>query len=210
MLRPIIFWDWNGTLLNDVDICVESMNLLLSKRGMKQIDVDFYRSAFDFPVIEYYKILGFNFEKESFEKLSVDFISEYNSRSQQANLHTDVLEVLEVFRKSGRKQVIVSAMEQSMLEKQLAEKNIRHYFDEVCGLKDIYAHGKLSMALEYMQSDNINPEDVLFIGDTLHDAEVAHEIGCDSVLVTNGHHNHERLSVNGNKTIANLSELLKY
>ncbi|HBG33295.1 MAG TPA: hypothetical protein DDW82_06255 [Acholeplasmataceae bacterium] len=40
---------------------------------------------------------------------------------------------------------------------------------------------------------NINPKDITMIGDTLHDAEVAKELGCDIIIYTKGHQHQSRL-----------------
>ena len=62
--KNIVFWDWNGTLLDDVDVCIEAMNRLLERRGMDLISIERYRDIFDFPVKNYYEKLGFDFDNE--------------------------------------------------------------------------------------------------------------------------------------------------
>jgi len=204
----VIFWDWNGTLLDDVDICIDSMNAMLSRRNMKTIDFRFYTEVFGFPVIDYYMELGFDFSVESFEDLSVEFIAEYNSRVEHARLHNSVIEVLENFKNRKFKQVIVSAMEQQMLIKLLEKHSLYNYFDDVRGLENIYAGGKVHLAQAYIDEHKINPKDILLIGDTVHDAEVAKEIGSELVLFTNGHHSVVRLKAHSNFIIQDLFELI--
>lgn len=202
-----IFWDWNGTLLDDVDACVGSMNELLDQRGMPSITIDSYKDLFGFPVINYYHKLGFKFENETFEDISVEFIEGYNRRVENSGLQKSAIELLEHFKNKGCRQVIISAMEQQMLENLLSVHNITQYFDDVNGLSDIYANGKHHLAEEYIQKHNLDPTEILFIGDTLHDAEVAESIGSNLVLVANGHHSYKKLSVNGFKVVQDLSAL---
>ena len=71
-----IVWDWNGTILNDVNICVDVINALLKRRRMKEISINEYKNSFCFPVINYYKKLGFNFKKESFDSIAVEYMNE--------------------------------------------------------------------------------------------------------------------------------------
>ena len=66
MRKNLIIWDWNGTLLSDVDACVKAMNIMLDKRKMGSIDIEFYKEKFTFPVKDYYVALGFDFNKESY------------------------------------------------------------------------------------------------------------------------------------------------
>lgn len=207
MKYQLIFWDWNGTLLDDTETCVESMNAILNKRSMPKLDTEKYRSLFRFPVKDYYVDLGFDFKKEKFEELSVEFIQEYNNRSDKLKLHNSALKTLAYFKSLRIPQVIISAMEQKMLENLLNVFSIYKYFDDINGVNDIYASGKTHLAKEYLASNPVNAHEILFIGDTLHDAEVAHEIGCDVVLVSNGHNSFERLKLNGHKVIADLSDL---
>jgi phosphoglycolate phosphatase len=208
MQKEIILWDWNGTMLNDVDICVDSINQLLSSRQMRPINSKLYKEVFDFPVRNYYETLGFDFSFESFEDLSEEFISTYNSKIKNAALHAEVVEVLNYFQAKGKTQIVISAMEQKMLEKMLNEYKISHFFKDVMGLSDIYATSKVDLARKYIKREKLNVNDAVFIGDTLHDAEVAEENGIDIILVSNGHHSLERLSVNGYTIIDNLGELL--
>ena len=54
-MRPeLILWDWNGTLLDDVELCVDALNRLLEKHAYPQrYDRDQYRAIFGFPIEEY-------------------------------------------------------------------------------------------------------------------------------------------------------------
>ena len=47
-MRPeLILWDWNGTLLDDVELCVDALNRLLADFGYPQrYDRDQYRAIF--------------------------------------------------------------------------------------------------------------------------------------------------------------------
>ncbi len=201
-----VFWDWNGTLLNDVIACIDSMNQMLSRRGMSTINEKYYKSVFGFPVKDYYKTLGFDLTLDSFEKLSVEFMSEYTIRAKSSPLQQHAFEILNYFRQNNIKQVIVSAMEQEMLAQQIENLGVKEYFDTIIGLSDIYANSKLHLAENFVNTNRLIPSEILFIGDTLHDAEVAENLGCDLLLVSNGHHSKERLKQNHYKVINNLED----
>ena len=68
-------WDFNGTLLDDVGAGISSVNTLLSERNLPVIpSVDYYRGIFRFPIIEYYKSLGFDFDSEPYEELAPKWV----------------------------------------------------------------------------------------------------------------------------------------
>ena len=54
---------------------------------------------------------------------------------------------------------------------------------------------------------NCEPDEMLFIGDTIHDFEVAQEAGMRCCLVSNGHCSEERLKATGVPVYKNLTEL---
>ena len=45
-----VVWDWNGTLLDDVKISVDTINVMLERKHLGKLTVEEYRSIFGFPV----------------------------------------------------------------------------------------------------------------------------------------------------------------
>ncbi|MDE7100888.1 MAG: HAD hydrolase-like protein, partial [Anaeroplasmataceae bacterium] len=75
--------------------------------------------------------------------------------------------------------------------------NISSYFDEILGIDNIHAAGKIEIALKFMKEHQIKGEDVLFVGDTLHDLEVGKAMGASVMLVSCGHQSIEVLKQGG-------------
>ena len=66
----LLIWDWNGTLLDDTAYCFDITNAMRRERGMAPLqDLDTYRGLFSFPVIDYYRDMGYTFETESYEAI---------------------------------------------------------------------------------------------------------------------------------------------
>ncbi len=202
-----VVWDWNGTLLDDLDVCIDVMNRLLKKRNLPLLDIKRYRDIFGFPVRSYYDRLGFDFEKEPFEKLSLDFIAEYQKASLYTKLNGDCIPVLEYIRREGMKQVILSASQQENLEEQVRHFKIRDYFDRLLGLDHCHATSKTDIGKSWLAASGFDKKEVLLVGDTLHDYETAREIGCDCILISSGHQSEERVSGRGVPVIDSLREV---
>jgi phosphoglycolate phosphatase len=62
-----IIWDWNGTLLNDVEVAINSINRLLYDRNLVPLTLERYLDVFTFPVQDYYEVIGFDLINEPFE-----------------------------------------------------------------------------------------------------------------------------------------------
>lgn len=205
---PSIIWDWNGTLLNDLDLCVDSINSLLKKRSLKLLDHNSYKEVFSFPVKNYYQAIGFDFSKEDFEIPAKEFIDLYDSKVETCCLHQSAVEVLDAFKERGYRQFVLSAMKQPMLEKTLKHNGIFQFFEGVAGLNDHYAVSKIERGKELIEEFEIDTNDTWMIGDTDHDFEVAAELSVKCILVADGHQSFERLKETGARVLPGLEHLL--
>ena len=201
-----IIWDWNGTLLNDNWLAITAINVLLERYNLPSITIEKYLEIFTFPVIDYYKKLGFDFKKIPFTIVGTEFIDEYTSRMYKAQLHDNALETLNYFSNNGIPQSLLSAAKQKMLDDLMQFHNLKEYFVKVIGLSDHYANSKVSSGISLIKGLNCNPNDAILVGDTLHDAEVAEEIGTQCALIAHGHTTYDRLKVSRKNTFHNLSE----
>jgi len=203
-----IIWDWNGTLLNDLDHCISTINILLKKRNLPGVDHDHYKEVFSFPVKEYYKTIGFDFEKEDFEIPAREFIDLYDAGVVNCPLHSSAIDVLNYFRENGTRQFVLSAMKQNMLEHTLHHNNILHYFEGVAGLNDHYAASKIERGKELIREFKIGLNDTFIIGDTKHDFEVAEALGIQCILIADGHQSEKRLQKTNAKILPSLKRLI--
>jgi phosphoglycolate phosphatase len=192
-----VIWDWNGTLLNDLDFCISTINILLKRRNLPLLNRNSYKEVFSFPVKDYYQAIGFDFEKEDFSIPAKEFIDLYDSQISVCSLHHSAIEVLTYFQTKGVKQFVLSAMKQKMLEQTLKQNKIFHFFEGVAGLNDHYAVSKIERGEQLISEFNIDIKKTWIIGDTIHDFEVARELGIKCLLIADGHQSEERLKATG-------------
>lgn len=202
-----IVWDWNGTLLDDVAISVETINRMLRKKRLAELSVEGYRSIFGFPVKKYYEAIGFDFHRDDWDEVSMDFVNTYNVLAEDVILTPGIIPILARVKEKGIKQYILSALREDSLIEILERFGLGGYFDGVCGSNNIYADGKIARGKEMLQSYPIVPFETLMIGDTLHDADVAEALGFDVCLYSKGHNSAERLQEKG-MVIERMEELL--
>lgn len=202
-----IIWDWNGTLLNDRALCVQSINKLLKERSLPQLTLEHYLNVFGFPVSDYYKRIGFNFDLEPFEIPAKQFIKHYADGIKDCTLHYNVENVLHTLQSNGIRQVILSAMEQSKLEESVAHLNIRHYFEEISGLNNDYAATKEENGVLLLHKNGFNHTTTVLIGDTIHDFEVAQKLNCNCILIAHGHQHKTKLKETGTLVLDSLEAL---
>ena len=207
-MRPeLILWDWNGTLLDDVALCVDALNRLLARYGYPQrYNHDQYRAIFGFPVQDYYARAGFDFTRDSFDALAQSFMEDYIPASEACPLMDGAREALDAFAAAGLHQVVLSASPITTLEHQVAVRGVTGYFDRLLGLGDIYAKSKVALGLSYLDETGFDPDRTVMIGDSTHDFEVAQALGVRCVLQSSGHQPPEVLRQTGATVVPGLRE----
>ncbi|MDR0969396.1 MAG: HAD hydrolase-like protein [Lentimicrobiaceae bacterium] len=208
--KPIktIVWDWNGTLLNDVDLSIHSMNELLGERNLPLLSKQYYKQIFRFPVKDYYSDIGFDFDNEPFELVGTAFMDAYKLHIPNMSLFDDSLETVQQLHQKGYSQHVLSAMEQHLLFEMTQKSDLHRYMTSINGIDNHLGGGKIDLGKTFVQKLNHAPDECLLVGDTTHDAEVAATCGFQCILYSGGHYSHERLQKTGLPIIQKLSELV--
>mgnify|MGYP000903548376 CR=1 FL=1 len=200
-----VFWDWNGTLLDDRDYAIGVRNRVFPRFGLPRVDsLQEYHRQFTFPVRLYYEQAGVT--DENFVEVANAWMAEYVRGCEEIPLHRGAREALEAIARARIPQAILSASQVDILTKQLNQYGIRHCFQEVLGLDHIYATSKEDLGKACLKRLFLPPEDCVLLGDTLHDAQVAREMGVDCILVCQGHQSREQLCRSGFHVCGSLEE----
>ena len=194
-MKRLIIWDFNGTIIDDTATCLSIENKMLKDREMKYgYTVEDYRNLFCFPIINYYKKLGYTFENESYQEISNEFHRDYAALFNDIPLMDGFLDKIHESMDKGYDNVIFSATEQNLLNKQVKDLGINQYFKALIGIDDNMAFSKIEHAKRWMEENNINPDECFYIGDTLHDLETVKALKIkEYALVACGHQSFEVL-----------------
>lgn len=193
-------------MLDDAWLCVEIINTMLLRRKMKVTTLEQYQFDFDFPVVNYYGRLGFDFSKEPFDDIAREYIASYNAQFPKCSLRKGIAEIINELNRKGFSQSVLSASQQSFLIKCIEHYGLKNYFKNIGGLDDYCAYGKVDAGRKLLKNLSIKGEEILLIGDTTHDYEVACKLGADCVLLPAGHQSRERLIAAGAKVCDSLSQ----
>ena len=202
-----VIWDFNGTLIDDLDLVVRTVNTQLAKRDLPSLTADAYRDVFGFPVEDYYRRIGVTFENETIADLSADFFADYAPALTACSLHEGVVETLRQVEVRGLRQFVLSAMEQRMLRSMISHLGIANFFAGIYGLAHQKADSKIQRARELARDFDIDPQTAVFIGDTDHDAEVAQALGMSPILISTGHQSAGRLRAIGHPVCESYQQL---
>ena len=183
-----VVWDWNGTLLDDTQAALDTLNIMLARRGGRPVALDFYRDHFAFPVKPFYEAIGVRLGNEDWDALAREYHDIY--AAQPKALNREAIAALECVKGRGCRQSIVSALRQDLLAAITAELGVAPYMSRVCGVDNLDGNSKLERAREMLASISAEwpGEAFVMIGDSLHDKEVADALGVRCVLCAQGSH----------------------
>lgn len=199
---PTIVWDFNGTLIDDLQACLDALNAILRAHRLAPLSREEYRRRFDFPVADFYRALGMA-PKTPFdwEALAESFHLRYLF-SKHLALQPGAREAVAMLRQRGIRQGVLSALEQGLLEMQLQQFGLAEAMAFILGSGNYEGASKSQAAARLALRGP-----VMLIGDTLHDAEVARAQGWQCILCAAGHQTPERLARAGFPVVPSLRAL---
>lgn len=184
-----IVWDWNGTLLDDLEVVIEAANVGLSEFGIEPLDEDRYRDHFTRPVRVFYdSLFGRRVTDEEWERLNHLFHVEYMARADAARLVGDAVEALDAVGSDPSAQSLLSMSPQDWLEGIVERKRVIHRFSLVSGLRGETGGLKAAHMAEHIAALGLDPARTVVIGDTPDDATAARHVGAHVVLYDGGSH----------------------
>lgn len=108
-------------------------------------------------------------------------------------MQKDAKHVIDHFHSHGVEQSILSARDKVQLNLDLDHYDIKRYFTHISGLDNHYASGKLENAKLLLDKIDAKPSEILMIGDTTHDFEIAKKLRLNRIILDIGHQSTKKL-----------------
>ena len=199
----LIAWDFDGTLVDSRPLIEAGMAHALDALGQP-------RSVMQ----EWLKYVGLPVEagiRNTFGPLGLDYdtvLKAYRSFGHADHEHLmqpfdGIPELLEELRGRGQRMAVATSKRRVPLLRQMARWGWEAYFDPII-TPDEVTHGKPHPeSLEKMQAlTGLAPEDILMVGDTPFDLDMARDAGVPSVAVGHGFYSQEALAACGPRAYA--------
>jgi len=216
MIKLVAF-DWNGTLLADTQAVVDADNVFFKKFGMPPLTLRKFRDTFDVPFIDYYAANGLTPEKflKNASMINELFHENYEKRAKHSRTRSGARQTLDWLERHKVSRVIFSNHTHHGIMFQLERLGIKKYFPEVLarsGAKDaaMKERNKGAKLEKYIRAHGFRKKEVLIVGDTIEEAQIARTLGIKSVAITGGYNSTARLkAVQPDYLIHNMVELEK-
>ena len=184
-----IVWDWNGTLLDDLDVVIDALNVGLTRHGEQPIDADDYRDHFTRPIRRFYdSLFGRQISDMEWADLNKTFHDEYYARVDSAPLSVDSVEALDRVDSMSWSQSLLSMSPEERLLAVVAQRGLGDRFTSIQGLQSETGGLKAAHLAHHLASGGHSPDHVVIIGDTPDDAIAAKHVGAQVVMYDGGSH----------------------
>ncbi|SFB79498.1 HAD family hydrolase [Streptomyces aidingensis] len=204
-----IVWDWNGTLLHDIDVVLEATNACFAELDLPQLTLEQYREMFCVPIPAFYeRVLGRRPGEEEYVRMDAAFHRHYFSRAARAGLAEGAAELLVSWGEDGGTHSLCSLAPHQRLRSWVSELGIDGHFVRVDGDA---GHGPRTgkarqMARHVAALAGVDRSRTVVIGDATDDALAAAHAGVRAVLHTGGSHSRGSLEAAGVPVVDSLAE----
>ena len=175
-----IFFDWSGTLANDLPPVLDATNRLLVHHARAALTEMEFREAFRLPFKGFYDEWLPEVEIDALEELFTQFFTE---STESVHLLPHAREFLDFCQSKGVRMFILSSARREFLEAQARDLDVIGYFEEIhASIAD-----KRQALPEILRQHGLDPQETAFIGDMQHDVETARACGVHAVGVLTGY-----------------------
>jgi len=177
----ILFCDWNGTLLNDVDIWDKARRKTFLTFGAKPPTIaEYFQELESGDYLQVYRKRGI---KASREELNNIYRKVYQEHMNQAELFPDVKETLQYLRMRMIYLALVTAQEEILTTSLLYKFGIYHLFNKLL----FETFDKKTAIKKIMEDTGAYPENCFFVGDSPSDIRHAKKAGITAIAFLEGH-----------------------
>jgi phosphoglycolate phosphatase-like HAD superfamily hydrolase len=178
-----LVWDWNGTLLNDLDIVVAATNAAFASIGGPAVTADEHRRDFRRPVSDYYgRVLGRPVSEMEFAELDAVFHHTYREALMSVSLTMDARQAMAAW--NGTQSLLSMWFHDELVP---AVDRFGLSFLRVDGLRESQGGGyKQAYLKAHLAELGIDGSAACLIGDSVDDAHAATAAGARCVLYTGG------------------------
>ena len=210
-----VVFDLDGTLIDSGPDLVDSLNFVLKKNNLNEIDKkvigNLVGGGAEAMIRRGYDFLKEKLEENIIPELVKIFIEYYELNcTNKTKLYPNIMEILVFLKKKKIKVCICTNKKQFLADRIIKNLGLNKYFDLIIGSKDT---NKLkpdpSMLQECIDSLNVKCNETIFVGDSINDIIPARKLGVFSFFVEYGYGKVEKFT-EPNAKVSDIIELKNY
>ena len=186
-LQAVIF-DFDYTLADSSQGAIECINFALAEMGLNHVSAEAACRTIGLSLSETFLTLGEHHEQHRCEEFHRLFVQRAEQvMAKLTTLYESVPATIESLLEQGLQLAIVSTKYRRRINEVLERESLLHGFHVVIGGEDVAQHKPHPQGLlEAMKNLECSPSSVLYVGDSVVDAELAKRAGVPVVVVLSG------------------------
>ena len=202
-----VIWDWNGTLLDDVDITVQATIDWMASKGRHGVTKELVKQHSSRDYADFFAaLLGRRPTDAEIKEARAYYQKIYAPARHTLPLAPDAKLALDEVDKAGMSQSLLSMAPHAELTELVDLHGLKRQFLRVDGDRTASMHSKVENLRNHLEALMLEPETVAMIGDALDDYEVSAQTGIQPILVDTGMYSTERLEQTGAPVARSLTE----
>ncbi|MFQ6086061.1 MAG: HAD family hydrolase [Candidatus Bathyarchaeia archaeon] len=187
MIKAVLL-DFDGTILDSMGTIHETLNILLKRHGLPEVDAEALGGMAGLPLIEILPGLIPGIDAEVIDEISREFFSVYVKISlQRVKPVPRVEEALQSLRRRGTRLAIVTTTPRMVVERELDRFKLGKYFDQVLTREDAPSHKPApDVILKALRRLRIRAEEAAVVGDSPVDIRAGKAAGVRTIGVLTG------------------------
>jgi len=189
----LLVFDWDGTLADSAALIVDAMQSAIRQLQYQSRSKVQICDVIGLGLVEAAQVLFPEMERENHELISNSYRLHYAQRAHETSLFPGVTDTLHLLRQREYKMAIATGKSRKGLDNSLQQTGLAGFFHTTRCADETCSKPHPQMLYEILDELDIRPEQAVMIGDSEFDMEMAQHAGMQSIAVSYGVHDRERL-----------------
>lgn len=188
--KSLIIFDWDGTLMDSIGLIVKSMHVAGEANGFYTTD-EAVKSIIGLSLIRGIQILYPQATTEQHQAINQSYADYYIKASIEPNqphsqFFTGIEPMLQQLKAQGKQLAVATGKKRAGLDRVMDYANSCHYFVTSRCADESGSKPNPQMLIDILQETEHQVADAVFVGDSIHDIQMANALEMTSIAVNYG------------------------
>lgn len=189
----LIVFDWDGTVMDSTAVIASSIQAACRALGLPVPSDEAARHVIGMGLGQALRHAVPTAPEDMYEPLANSYRYHFLAQDASIPLFAGARETIAGLHQAGHALAVATGKSRAGLDRALQNSEMGGYFHASRTADETFSKPNPAMLLELMDELGVTPEQVLMIGDTTHDLQMAINAGVDALGVTHGAHPVEQL-----------------
>ncbi|WP_227429807.1 HAD family hydrolase [Psychrobacter sp. I-STPA6b] len=183
--KSLIIFDWDGTLMDSIGLIVKSMHIAGEANGFSSSD-EAIKDIIGLSLIKGIEILYPQANSEEHQKIVQSYADYYIANSASSPFFTGIEDMLAQLKAQGKQLAVATGKKRVGLQRVLDDSGSEHYFVMTRCADESGSKPDPQMLKDILATTGHEVSDAVFIGDSVHDLQMANALGMTAIAVNYG------------------------